>query len=330
MYDSESHNGPWMAVGDFNEIVAPDEITSAYFSSHRASLLATTLDDCELFDLKVTGRRYIWLHSDHCPILVRCHGGPRVKGSRPFRFQAAWATHSSYKHVISKAWNKEFGGVTERLKMVQQASLDLTQRFLEIFLCEKKSREQWVKYGDRNTKFFHLQTLVRRNYNRVHGLYVRDGSWFTDPDILQEEALSFYKNLFSTMEEVEVDCLGDVPMPTLSTEACARLIDPVSFAEVKSAVFSMSPFKAPGRYLGVNLNYSRTSRASFHSVIEKEKPWVALLRAKYLRNERVLDGPVSCNASHLYLAPVIGVKMVLNPFFIVFGSALVPRRSGTF
>ena len=57
---NSSHNGPWMAVGDFNEIVAPDESTGAYFSSHRASLLATTLDDCELFDLKVTGRRYTW------------------------------------------------------------------------------------------------------------------------------------------------------------------------------------------------------------------------------------------------------------------------------
>ncbi|XP_057746216.1 uncharacterized protein LOC130965474 [Arachis stenosperma] len=326
---SVDHNRPWMAIGDFNEIVAPDESTGAYFSSHRASLLATTLDDCELFDLKVTGRRYTWyravqasrnlakrldralvneawmsmfpegyseilsrLHSDHCPILVRCHGSPRVKGSRPFRFQAAWATHPSYKHVISKAWNQEFGGVTERLKMVQQASLDFNskifgnifvrknkleyqidqiQRRLEVtdvlslrikeaelredynrlllqeeLFWYQKSREQWVKYGDRNTKFFHLQTLVRRNHNRVHGLYVRDGSWSTDPDILQEEALSFYKNLFGTTEEVEVDCLGDVSMPTLSTEACARLIDPVSFAEVKSAVFSMSPFKAPG------------------------------------------------------------------------------------
>ena len=35
-------------------------------------------------------------------------------------------------------------------------------------------------------------------------------------------------------------------MPNLSTKACAKLIDPVSFAEVKLAVFSMSPFKAPG------------------------------------------------------------------------------------
>ncbi|XP_052111656.1 uncharacterized protein LOC107470905 [Arachis duranensis] len=145
--------------------------------------------------------------------------------------------------------------IQRRLEVTDVLSLrikeaELREDYNRLLLQEElfwyqKSREQWVKYGDRNTKFFHLQTLVRRNHNRVHGLYVRDGSWSTDPDILQEEALSFYKNLFGTTEEVEVDCLGDVPMPTLSTEACARLIDPVSFAE-KSAVFSMSPFKAPG------------------------------------------------------------------------------------
>ncbi|XP_057733756.1 uncharacterized protein LOC130948910 [Arachis stenosperma] len=254
---SVGHNGPWIAVGDFNEIVAPDESTCAYFSSHRASLLATTLDDCELFDLKVIGRIYTWyravqagrnlakrldkalvneawmtmfpesyskilsrLHSDHCPILVCCHGSLIVKE------------------------------VTDVLSLrIKEAELreDYNRLLLqEELFWYQKSREQWVKYGDRNIKFFHLQTLVRRNHNRVHGLYVRDGSWSTDPDILQEEALSFYKNLFGTTEEVEVDCLGDFPMPTLSTEACTRLIDPVSFAEVKSAVFSMSPFKAPG------------------------------------------------------------------------------------
>ncbi|XP_016206120.1 uncharacterized protein LOC107646451 [Arachis ipaensis] len=32
----------------------------------------------------------------------------------------------------------------------------------------------------------------------------------------------------------------------------------------------------------------------------QDKPWVALLRAEYLRNEGVLDDPVPCNASHVW------------------------------
>ncbi|XP_057730387.1 uncharacterized protein LOC130945696 [Arachis stenosperma] len=87
------------------------------------------------------------------------------------------------------------------------------------------------------------------------------------------------------------------------------------FTSVSSIRFALDL----GRYLGVNLNHSRTNRAFFYSVIEKflwngqvdgrglslinwrtDKPWVALLRAKYLRNEGVLDGPVPCNASHVW------------------------------
>ncbi|XP_072067051.1 uncharacterized protein [Arachis hypogaea] len=206
---SMGHNRPWMAIGDFNEIVAPDESTGAYFSSHRASLLATTLDDCELFDLKVTGRRYTWyravqasrdlakrldralvneawmsmfpegyseilsrLHSDHCPILVRCHGSPRVKGSRPFRFQAAWATHPSYKHVISKAWNQEFGGVTERLKMVQQASLDFNSKIFGNIFVRKNKLEYQIDQIQRRLEVTDVLSLrikeaeLREDYNR--------------------------------------------------------------------------------------------------------------------------------------------------------------------
>nr|XP_025665168.1 uncharacterized protein LOC112763806 [Arachis hypogaea] len=47
-------------------------------------------------------------------------------------------------------------------------------------------------------------------------------------------------------EDVDLGCLGDVPLPSLNDEACCSLTAPVTLEEVKSAVFSMHSFKAPG------------------------------------------------------------------------------------
>ena len=44
---------------------------------------------------------------------------------------------------------------------------------------EEKSRVKWICDGDRNTRFSHLSTMVRRNQNRVVGLEI-DGAWVTD------------------------------------------------------------------------------------------------------------------------------------------------------
>ena len=55
-----------------------------------------------------------------------------------------------------------------------------------------------MRFGDRNTKFFHTQTVVRRKRNRIHGLFLDNGSWVTDDVILREEARRFYQKLFSS------------------------------------------------------------------------------------------------------------------------------------
>ena len=60
----------------------------------------------------------------------------------------------------------------------------------------KKSRENWVQLGDRNTKFFHTQTLVRRKKNKIDGLFLEGGAWCIDPKMLKDEVVRFYKNLF--------------------------------------------------------------------------------------------------------------------------------------
>nr|KYP38976.1 hypothetical protein KK1_039722 [Cajanus cajan] len=85
-----------------------------------------------------------------------------------------------------------------RLEKSIQAELDETC-LQEEYLWFQKSREKWVRFGDRNTSFFHAQTLARRRRNKIQGLFLPDGAWHTDPVVMKNEAVRFYKELFSMM-----------------------------------------------------------------------------------------------------------------------------------
>lgn len=56
--------------------------------------------------------------------------------------------------------------------------------FQEELFWFQKSREKWVKLGDKNTAFFHAQTIIRRKRNKVHGLNLPSGIWCTDEVVL--------------------------------------------------------------------------------------------------------------------------------------------------
>lgn len=86
----------------------------------------------------------------------------------------------------------------------------------------QKSREKWVKLGDINTKFFHAQTMVRRKRNKIHALHLPNGIWCTDDNLLQEEALNFFKNLFYSPSQQNNSYIGqasNIECPQLSEDA---------------------------------------------------------------------------------------------------------------
>jgi len=60
----------------------------------------------------------------------------------------------------------------------------------------QKSREKWVKFGDWNIKFFHTQTIIRRNRNKIQGLHLDYGTWCADVMQLRDVAIDFYSKLF--------------------------------------------------------------------------------------------------------------------------------------
>ena len=100
--------------------------------------------------------------------------------------------------------------------------------------------------GNRNTKFFHTQTVVRRRRNKIHGLNLEGGVWCTDEDLLKTEAQSFYKNLFCSNENIDLSYCSDIVMPILKADDISSLLRPVDMEEVKQAVFVVGSYKALG------------------------------------------------------------------------------------
>lgn len=129
--------------------------------------------------------------------------------------------------VKLRKWNKEVFGDVQRKKerLMQelnsiQGRLEVTQSDAllqdeEILIKEldmvleqeemiwfQKSREKFIVHGDRNTKFFHTSTVIRRRRNRIKMLKADDGSWVTDTVALENMTIEYYRCLYS-MEDVD-------------------------------------------------------------------------------------------------------------------------------
>lgn len=101
---------------------------------------------------------------------------------------------------------RRLSGVQRALERVDSASLLRTMMQIqqeleetlkqEELLWYQKSREQVIKYGDRNTRFFHTQTIIRRKRSKVYALTLPCGEWCEDEEVLKREVLCFFKSLF--------------------------------------------------------------------------------------------------------------------------------------
>lgn len=110
----------------------------------------------------------------------------------------------------------------------------------------QKSRVQWLKCGDQNSRFFHMTTLQRRSRNRITRLRLSDDSWIEDEDQIGSTFAHFYSDLFNSAEPRCFDSVLESVAPLISQDDNSLLMKEVSFDEVKSAVFDLGCNKAPG------------------------------------------------------------------------------------
>lgn len=67
-------------------------------------------------------------------------------------------------------------------------------------IWRQKSRERWLKLSDKNSKFFHLSTIIRRRNNNVDAIKKEDGSWIYEPNQIRRLFRDYFIDLFKEEE----------------------------------------------------------------------------------------------------------------------------------
>ena len=172
----------------------------------------------------------------------------------------------------------------------------------EELIWYQKSRNNWLCYGDRNTKFFHASTIIRRHRNSIIKLKDNADNWVEEPDALQLLARHFYKTLFTDNDRDNFS-YGWGNFPTLSRSQVNSLEALVLEDEVRQTVFSLGASKAPGP-------------DGFHALFF-QKFWehVKLKVCDFVK--KIFQGQLSCENIHqtfLCLIPKISTPEYMSQF----------------
>ena len=205
-----------------------------------------------------------WLRDPSCTEIVRKSwkksftGCPGVKLCRK---------QNATKSVLKK-WNRNVFGfcqtrITELIEKIveiqgQEMSVNNAKKEAKLqgeldkwltrndTIWEQKSQEIWLRDGDRNTKFFHLSTIIRRRHNSIDAIRDDSGGWILDKKDIGHHIRDKFKSLFI---EKQISCpsdLGNLMLPVISPEVNADICKILTTEEIKRVILDMQDLKAPG------------------------------------------------------------------------------------
>ncbi|KAL8168195.1 hypothetical protein V2J09_009694 [Rumex salicifolius] len=122
------------------------------------------------------------------------------------------------------------GLISREQQLCREYDEVLTQ---EQLLWFQKSRAKFLIEGDRNTRYYHLSTIVRRRASKVLGLFNSDGMWISNRTEVERMVVDFFARLYtadpSTSNLAAVPTLG-VPIASdrLSKNRYQFLLDKVA------------------------------------------------------------------------------------------------------
>lgn len=106
-------------------------------------------------------------------------------------------------------------------------------------------RELWLKFWDKNTKIFHLSTIIQRRHNNIDAIKDENGTWITSSNHIRQHLLQSFKSQFEEEEVSFPEHLGDLVQRCIFEAENLILRSIPTLEEIKATLFHMQGLKGP-------------------------------------------------------------------------------------
>jgi hypothetical protein len=110
----------------------------------------------------------------------------------------------------------------------------------------QRAKTEWLKAGDRNSRYFHACIAQRRRNNKISCIIDEASVVHASEEKIEAAFIDYYRDLFSTSNPMGLEqCLNAVGQ-RVTPKMNDGLIGDFTREEIKRAVDQMAPFKSPG------------------------------------------------------------------------------------
>ena len=148
-------------------------------------------------------------------------------------------------------WQQEGDDIKGPFKKVEDRISEIQQEINNLIAIKTqcavlRCRTDWQNYAERPTKYF--LNLEKANFNRktIHRLKNSAGKIIDDPKQVQQELTQFYRKLYASEEQGNLDYISNLKAPVLSAEQKSAMEKPIELIEIGRALRDLKSSKAPG------------------------------------------------------------------------------------
>ncbi|KAA3483859.1 reverse transcriptase [Gossypium australe] len=259
-----SNYGPWLVLGDFNEITSSYEKRGGRFrSENQMSKFRDALEDCGLIDLGYRGRWYTWergrfqetnIHERldrgvANDTLDTIHDRENYRGHR-FLFEASWCLDQSFDEVVKQAWAGCNNNAVDKLAKAGQffrfwsRTRSREKKRQRVMMEERLSYLYEKNPTDKNLEEImevQLDLNLEADKEEIFWKQRARVNWLKHGDkntsFFHHSTISRHKRVYRLLDLVE---------KRITMDMNNDLLIPFSEEEIWQVVKSMAPIKAPG------------------------------------------------------------------------------------